>query len=59
MKPETWQFLILLDYVDVIPIAEVDWLLGSYGKGETLTFWTSSYDRMAEALARLDESTRQ
>jgi hypothetical protein len=59
VEPEpaaTWQFLTLLDYVDHIPMEEVDFLLGYYGRETRLQFWTASYSRMEEILERLSES---
>jgi hypothetical protein len=59
MQAATWQFLMLLDYVDLIPISEVEFLLGYYGKETRLEFWTSNYTRMEEIIERLDESVHK
>lgn len=54
-----WQLALILDYVSLIPISEVDWLLGYYGKESQLHFWTANYSRANELIERLNESVHQ
>jgi hypothetical protein len=55
-KPAKWQFLTLLDYVDTMPMEEVDWLLGNYGDASRLIWWTATHSRMEAALERIEEA---
>jgi hypothetical protein len=58
--PSSSQMQVILDYVDLIPIEEVDWLLSRpYWAGErrdNLSFWTTTYDRARELIQRLEAS---
>jgi hypothetical protein len=51
-----WQLQMIHDFIALVPITEVEFLLGYYGKETRLKFWTASYDRARELIERLDES---
>jgi hypothetical protein len=53
--PELWQLEMIYDYIDEIPMEDVNWLLGKYGNQNQLDFWTATYSRTNELISRLEE----
>ena len=54
-NPERWQLEIMLNYIDALPMTEVDWLLGKSGMGCRIDFWIHNYGRASELISRLSD----
>ena len=55
---EHWQLQLIYDYIDHMPLADVEWLLGKYNVMDQVEFWTHNYSRANELIQRLDENIK-